>query len=87
MNLINLLDYANIIYNLGDNINKLTRENSKCDTKPSTAIKMTMMAIFSGRGSVNQLQEAIFNDGGNKLKGIFSPKEFIPKTHAYRDCL
>ena len=87
MNLINLLDYANIIYNLGDNINKLTRENSKCDTKPSTAIKMTMMAIFSGRGSINQLQEAIFNDEGNKLKGIFSPKEFIPKTHAYRDCM
>lgn len=87
MNLIHLLDYGNSIYNLGENINSLKRKNIQCDTEASTAIKMLMMGILSNRPSINRIQEAIFHSGKNKLKGIFKKGEFIPKMHAFRDCI
>lgn len=87
MNLTNLLDYANSIYNLGENINSLERKNDKCDTIPSTAVKMIMMGILSDRPSINRIQESIFKSKNNKMKGIFYKGEFIPKMHAFRDCI
>ena len=87
MNLTNLLDYGNSIYNLGENINSLKRKNIKADTKPSTAIKMLMMGFLSNRASINRVQQAIFKSKDNKLKGVFSKGEFIPKTHALRDAV
>ena len=58
MNLTNLLDYGNSIYNLGENINSLERKNSDADTKPSTAIKMLMMGFLSYRPSVNRIHKS-----------------------------
>ena len=68
MNLINLLDYGNSIYNLGENINSLKRKNIQCDTEASTAIKMLMMGILSNRPSINRIQESIFHSGKNNLQ-------------------
>ena len=87
MNLTNLLDYGNSIYNLGENINSLGRKNKETDTKPSTAVKMLMMGFLSKRGSINRVQKAIFESKENKLKGVFYKGEFIPKTHALRDAV
>ena len=87
MNLTNLLDYGNSIYNLGKNINSLERKNIKADTKPSTVIKMLMMGFLSNRASINRVQQSIFKSQENKLKGVFSKGEFIPKTHALREAV
>ena len=87
MNLTNLLDYGNSIYNLGENINSLERKNKNADTKSSTVVKMLMMGFLSKRGSINRVQKAIFESKENKLKGVFSSREFIPKTHALRDAV
>lgn len=87
MNLTNLLDYGNSIYNLKENINSLERENVNADTKSSTAIKMLMMGFLSNRPSINRIEQAIFKSKDNKLKGVFSKEEFIPKTHAFRDAI
>lgn len=87
MNLKKLLDYGNSIYDLGKKINSLERKNNKACTKPSTAVKMMMMGFLSKRPSVNSIQQSIFNSNQNKLRGVFSKKEFKPKTHALREAI
>lgn len=87
MNLKNLLDYGNSIYDFGTKINSLERKNNNAYTKPSTAIKVMMMGFLSGRPSVNRVQQAIFSSRQNKLDGVFAKKEFKPKTHALRDAI
>ena len=87
MNLKNLLDYGNSIYNLGEKFNSLERENKNAITTPISCIKMLMMSFLSKRPSINKLEQSIFSSETNKLKGVFSKNEFIPKTHALRDCV
>lgn len=87
MNLINLLDYSNSIYNLNEKINNVKRKNSEFPTKASTTIKMLVMMFFTKKASVNSMMEAVHNSYTNQMGNIFHKKEFIPKTHAFRDCV
>ena len=87
MYLNNLLDYGNSIYDLRGKFNSLKRENKNAKATPATCIKMFMMGFLSNRASINNLEQSIFATERNKLKGVFSKDEFIPKTHAFRDCI
>ena len=87
MNLTNLLDYSNSIYNFNKEINSIERKNKNADTEPSTAIKMLICGIFTKANSINAIENAIFNSYSNRFSNIFSGKEFIPRTHALRDCI
>ena len=87
MNLTNLLDYSNSIYNFNGEINSIERKNKKTYTKPSTCLKMLIAGIFTNAKSINSIENAIFNSNNNRLNNIFSKREFIPKTHAFRDCI
>ena len=86
MNLIKLLDYSNIIYGLGDKINRIKRGNERSLTKASTALKMTMCGIFTSSDSMNGMQH-IYATKDKVRKSLFSKKEFIPKTTATRDAI
>lgn len=87
MNLINLLDYSNSVYDFSKKINTINRKNVKANTKPATALKMITMMTLTKTPSVNLLMKGIHNSHTNRLKNIFSKKEFVPKTHAFRDCI
>ena len=87
MNLTNLLDFSNSIYDFNKKINSVGRKNLGADTKPVTAIKMLMCGIFTKAKSINQIENAIFNSSTNRFKNIFTKREFIPKMHAFRDCI
>lgn len=87
MNLTNLLDYSNSIYNFNGEINSVERKNTNAITKPSTALKMLICGIFTKAGSINMIEKGVFDSNNNRFKNIFSRKEFIPKTHALRDCI
>lgn len=87
MNLINLLDYSNSIYNFNEEINSIERKNKKADTKPSTVLKMLTCGIFSKTKSINGIENAIYNSYNKRFKNIFYKGEFVPKTHAFRDCI
>ena len=83
MNLKNVLDYTNSVYNFGEKINSVERNNIDADTKPSTCIKMFIGGVLSGRDSINSI---VTNSQDNKMRSIFKSKEFIPQTTAFRDC-
>lgn len=87
MNLTNLLDYSNSVYNFNKEINSIKRKNEKANTKPTTVLKMLTCGIFTKAKSINAIQNSIFNSYNKRFKNIFSKKEFIPKTHAFRDCI
>ena len=87
MNLTNLLDYGNSIYDIRGKINSIERENKDAKTKPKTVIKMLMCSTLTSLPSINSLQEAIFKSSRKRFKNIFSKDEFVPKTHAFRDCI
>lgn len=87
MNLTNLLDYGNSIYNFNEEINSIKRKNKNTYTKPSTCLKMITCGLITNVRSINMIEESIFNSDNNRLKNIFTKKEFIPKTHAFRDCI
>lgn len=86
MNISNLFDYSNSIFNLKEKINGLERKNKRAETDASTAMKMLVCMSATGTNSINNLESKIFNKRKNSFKNIFGPKEFIPKTHALREC-
>lgn len=43
------------------------------------------MMFFTKQVSVNSMMEAVHNSYTNQIGNIFHKKEFIPKTHAFRD--
>ena len=86
MNLTNLLDYSNSIYGLGEKINRIERDNVKCDTKAPTVLKMLICGIFTGADSLNIMQH-MYADKEKLRKSLFEKKEFIPKMTATRDCI
>lgn len=87
MNLINLLDYSNTIYDFSNEINSIKRKNEKAETKPSTVLKMLTCGILTKSKSINAIENSIFNSYNDRFKNIFSRNEFVPKTHAFRDCV
>ena len=86
MNLTNLLDYGNSIYDFNDKINGVKRNNANALTKASTVAKMMIVGIFTNNDSMNGIQHTITTNKKVR-KSLFSKKEFIPKTTATRDCL
>ncbi len=87
MNLTNLLDYSNSIYNFNEEINSIERKNENANTKPSTVIKMLTVGLFTKCKSINSIINGSFNSNQKRLNNIFAPREFVPKTHAFRDCI
>ena len=62
----------------------LKREKSKrILTKGNTIAKMLFVGMFSRLESINQIIEQIHKR--KKFKGLFSKKEYIPKSHVFRD--
>lgn len=87
MNLTNLLDYSNSVYDFSKEINTIKRKNVKAVTKPSTALKILTMITFTKSPSINLFMKGVHESHTNRLKNIFSKNEFVPKTHALRDCV
>lgn len=87
MNLTNLLDYSNSVYNFSKEINSVKRKNVNALAKPETVLKMLIVGAFTKNPSINLLMYGVHNSNTKRLKNIFSKKEFIPKTHAFRDCV
>lgn len=87
MNLTNLLDYSNSVYDFSKEINTVKRKNVKAVTKPSTALKMLTTITFTKTPSINLFMEGVHNSYTDRFQNIFHKKEFVPKTHAFRDCI
>ncbi len=87
INLTNLLDYSNSVYDFSKEINTIERKNVKAVTRPNTALKMLMMMTLTKTPSINLLMEGIHKSNTNRFKNVFNKKEFVPKTHALRDCI
>lgn len=87
MNLTNLLDYSNSIYDFSKEINTIKRKNVNAMTSPGTALKMITMITLTKTPSINLFMKGVHDSYTNRFKNIFSRKEFIPKTHALRDCI
>lgn len=87
MKLTNLLSFANIIYNFKELINRVKRKNENAHTLASTGLKILITGLFTKVGSVNKMMKGIHNSENNRLKNIFYKREFIPETHAFRDCI
>ena len=85
MNLTNLLDYTNSIYNLFGEINTIKRHNVNAKTKSSTSLKMLFCGIVTGNDSVNDIQHMTIKD--KVKKSLFAKGEYIPKMHGFRDSI
>lgn len=55
-------------------------------TKASTGAKMMMLGCLCHHSSINELNDTT-HDKYTSLKNFFSKREYIPKTHALRDCI
>lgn len=86
MNLINLLDYGNSVYDLNKKINGLSRQNDEFPTKPSTVLKMAIAMILTRMPSIHYLMNSI-DSPSKPMRKLFCKGEFVPKTHALRDCI
>ena len=86
MNLINLLDYGNSVYDLNKKINGLSRQNDEFPTKPSTVLKMAIAMILTRMPSIHYLMNSI-DSPSKPMRKLFCKGEFVPKTHALRDCM
>lgn len=80
-----LLTYANNVYQIGEQINSLTRKNLNSKIKASTGVKTVFTGIMCQNRSINEMMETI-HDVKN-LKNIYKQKELKAKTHGLRDCL
>ena len=82
MNLINLLDYGNSVYDLNKKIKGLSRQNDEFPTKPSTVLKMAIAMILTRMPSIHYLMNSI-DSPSKPMRKLFCKGEFVPKTHAY----
>lgn len=55
-------------------------------TKASTGAKMMMLGCLCHHNSINELNDTT-HDKHTSLKNFFNKREYIPKTHALRDCI
>ena len=86
LNYKNLITYSNSVYQIGEKFNSLKRNNLNSKTKPKTAAKTIFSSMLWGCESINEIIQTNSNKDID-FKGIFSKKEFIPKTHGLRDCI
>ena len=85
MKLTNLLDFANNIYHLDENVNSV-RRNKDVPTKSSTAIKMFLTGMFCGCTSTNSMIDFVF-DSKKLNKKLFKKGVSVPKQHGFDDCI
>lgn len=85
--------YTYSVYNIGDKFNSLERISTKNlkigarpKTKASTGAKMMMIGCLCHHNSINELNDTT-HDKHTSLKNFFNKREYIPKTHALRDCI
>lgn len=85
--------YTNSVYKIGEKINNLERISTKNlkmrarpKTKASTGAKMMMLGCLCYHNSINELNNTT-HDKHTSLRNFFNKKEYIPKTHALRDCV
>lgn len=85
--------YTYSVYNIGDKFNSLERISTKNlkigarpKTKASTGAKMIMLGCLCHHNSINELNDTT-HDKHTSLKNFFNKREYIPKTHALRDCI
>ena len=87
-----LITYTNSVYDLDKKFNSLRRKNknnfkgAKVKTKANTGAKMMMLSCLCYHDSINELNTTTHNKY-TSLKNFFHEKEYIPKTHALRDCI
>ena len=88
-----LFTYTYSVYNIGDKFNSLERISTKNlkigarpKTKASTGAKMMMLGCLCHHNSINELNDTT-HDKHTSLKNFFNKREYIPKTHALRDCI
>ena len=85
--------YTYSVYNIGDKFNSLERISTKNlkigarpKTKASTGVKKMMLGCLCHHNSINELNDTT-HDKHTSLKNFFNKREYIPKTHALRDCI
>lgn len=87
------ITYTNSVYEIGEKINGLKRiptkklkYNVKPKTTAATGAKMIFLSSLCYHHSINELIITT-HDKNTSLKNFFNGKEYIPKTHALRDCI
>lgn len=87
------LTYTYSVYNIADKFNSLERisaKNLKNSARPKTSAttgaKMMMISCLCRHNSINELVDTT-HDKYTSLKNFFTKSEYIPKTHALRDCI
>ena len=68
------------------NSTKNLKISARPKTKASTGAKMMMLGCLCHHNSINELNTTT-HDKHTSLKNFFSKREYIPKTHALRDCI
>ena len=90
ISLKNFFKYTNSVYQIGEEINSLERQNLNCSRKPKTKASTVGKMIFTtatlNYKSINEFKETAFNKVTN-FKGLFKRNEYVPKTHGIRDCV
>ena len=93
INLKKFLTYTYSVYNIGDKFNSLERistkklkNNAQPKTIAATGAKMMMLGCLCHHNSLNELIDTT-HDEHTSLKNFFTKGEYIPKTHALRDCV
>lgn len=85
MKLKKFFNYANSVYQIGEQINSLKRKNLKSKIVPKTCAKMLITGFLCQNRSINEIKETTYVS--KNFKNIFEPKETQAKTHGLRDCI
>ncbi len=80
-----LLNYGNSVYQIGEQINSLTRKNLNSKIKASTGAKLLITGFICQNRSINEIMETTYVS--KNFKNVYNPKEIKAKTHGLRDCI
>lgn len=81
---LKILKFLTKEYHIFEKLEILKREkNKRILAKGNTIAKMLFVGMFSRLESLNQILEQIHKR--KRFKGLFSKKEYIPKSHVFRD--
>ena len=80
------ITYSNSVYDINSKFNSLERKNLDAKTKAYTVAKMIFASMSCGHASLNLLNE-INKNSDLKFNSIYSKNEYVPMTHAIRDCI
>lgn len=78
------INYTNSIYDIVNLFKMVSRKNVNAKTQASTVLKMLFGSLICSYSSINEMIQ-VSNNSKLDLKMLFSPKEYVPKMHGFRD--